>query len=188
MRIVFSLLLMLSLSVHAAGGSAADQIVHDDPFTGFKFPRTIAGFAFQNKVQYPRVGLGYGVNYFDRAGTTATVIVYDLNMSGIPTGTTDPGILQQFQEIDASIAALAKQTGYRAVERVDAIQPLSKAWLQANHELVRSDGRRSYSYSFIRAQNGRYVKIRVTAPSNAAYARLPVFLLGVSRAIGMLGG
>jgi hypothetical protein len=188
MRIVLSLLLMLSMSAHAAGGSSANQIVHDDPFTGFKFPKTLAGYTFQNKVQYPRVGLGYGVNYVDRAGTTATIIVYDLNVSGIPTGTADAGVLQQFEEIDASIAALARQGGYQAVERIAGLQPLSKAWLQANHELVRADGRRAFSYSFIRAQNGRYVKIRVTAPSNAAYSRLPMFLLDVSRAIGMLGG
>lgn len=179
---------MLSCGVHAAGNSPANQIVHDDPFTGFKFPRTLSGYTFQNKVQYPRVGLGYGVNYVDRAGTTATIIVYDLNISGIPTGTTDAGVLQQFDEIDASVVQMAKQNGYRAVERVSGVQPLSKAWLQANHELVRPDGRRAFSYSFIRAQSGRYVKIRITAPSNAAYARLPLFLLDVSRAIGMLSG
>jgi hypothetical protein len=30
------------------------------------------------------------------------------------------------------------------------------------------------------------VKIRITAPSPAAYQRLPIFLLGVSRSIGLL--
>ncbi|HEY5810494.1 MAG TPA: hypothetical protein VIT67_21175 [Povalibacter sp.] len=44
-----------------------------------------------------------------------------------------------------------------------------------------------HSYSFIRGQNGRFVKIRITTPSDGAYARLPTFLIGVSRSIGMLG-
>jgi hypothetical protein len=187
MRILLLLLLALSVA-HGAERSPSEQIVHDDPFAGFKFPRTISGYTFQNKVQYPRVGLGYGLNYVDRTGTTATIIVYDLNTTGFPDGTTDAGVLQQFGEIDASIAATAKQNGFASVGRVENVPPLSKAWLQANHELVRPDGRRSYAYSFIRAQNGKYVKIRVTAASNAAYARLPLFLLGVSRAIGMMNG
>jgi hypothetical protein len=179
---------MIGCSAQAAEVSPADQIVHEDPFAGFRFPRVVSGFTFQTKVQYPRVGLGYGVNYVDRIGTTATIIVYDMNETGIADGTTGPGVLKQFDEIDASIAQMAQQTGYRAVQRAANVQPLSKAWLQANHELVRPDGRRSFSYSFLRGQNGKYVKIRVTAASNAGYARLPLFLLGVSRAIGMMSG
>jgi hypothetical protein len=178
-------LALLMLSMHVAVPSAADPIAHDDPFTGFKFPRTIAGFTFQNHVQYPRVGLGYGLNYIERGGATATIVVYDLNATGIPDGTASAEVVAQFKEIEPSVAAMAKQGGYREVRRIEA-QPLSKAWLQVNHELVRSDGRAVFSYSFIRAQNGKYVKIRVTAPAAASYARLPLFLLGVSRAIGMM--
>lgn len=188
MRLALLLFIVIGLGAHAADVSPADQIVHEDPFAGFKFPRVISGYTFQTKVQYPRVGLGYGVSYVDRIGTTATIIVYDMNETGIADGTTGTGVLKQFEEIDVSVAQMAKQTGYRAVERTANVQPLSKAWLQANHELVRPDGRRAYSYSFLRGQNGKYVKIRVTAASNAAYARLPLFLLGVSRAIGMMSG
>ncbi len=181
------LLALLMLSMHGAVLSAADPIVHDDPFTGFKFPRTIASYTFQNQVQYPRVGLGYGLNYVERGGATATIVVYDLNMSGIVDGTASAEVVAQFKEIEPSVAAMAKQGGYREVRRIEA-QPLSKAWLQVNHELVRPDGRAVFSYSFIRAQNGKYVKIRVTAPAPASYARLPLFLLGVSRAMGMMSG
>ncbi len=181
------LLALLMLSMHGAVLSAADPIVHDDPFTGFKFPRTIASYTFQNQVQYPRVGLGYGLNYVERGGATATIVVYDLNMSGIVDGTASAEVVAQFKEIEPSVVAMAKQGGYREVRRIEA-QPLSKAWLQVNHELVRPDGRAVFSYSFIRAQNGKYVKIRVTAASSASYARLPLFLLGVTRAIGMMSG
>jgi hypothetical protein len=187
-RIFVAFLLVLGPSAHAADRSASDQIVHDDPFTGFRFPKNITGYVFQNKIQYPRVALGYGLNYVERMGATATIMIYDLNTSGIPDGTTDAGVRQQYEEIDASMAAFAKQGGYRAVRRVEGVPPLSKAWLQANHELARPDGRPAFSYTFIRAQNGKYVKIRVTTPSAASYARLPLFLLGVSRAIGMMSG
>ena len=186
MRLAVLLLLLIGSAAHAAG--SADEIVHDDPFAGFRFSRVISGYTFQNKVQYPRVGLGYGLNYADRMGTAVTIVVYDLNETGIPDGITGPGVLKQFEETDASIAQMARQNGYRAVDRVANVAPLSKAWLQANHELVRPDGRRAFSYSFLRAQNGKYIKVRVTAQTNAVYTRLPLFLLGVSRAIGMMSG
>jgi hypothetical protein len=182
----FLTLLMLSMPVTVL--SAADPLAHDDPFTGFKFPRTIAGFTFQNHVQYPRVGLGYALNYVERGGTTATIVIYDLNATGIPDGTASAEVREQFKDIEPSIAAMAKQGGYRELRRLEIAQPLSKAWLQANHELVRADGRVLFSYSFIRAQNGKYVNVRVTAPSSVSYARLPLLLLGVTRAIGMMSG
>jgi hypothetical protein len=187
-RLFIAFLLVLGVNAHAAERSASGQIVHDDPFTGFRFPKTIAGYVFQNNIQYPRVALGYGLNYAERAGAIATIMIYDLNTSGIPDGTTDAGVRQQYEEIDASMAAIAQQGGYRAARRVEGVPPLSKAWLQANHELVRPDGRTAFSYTFIRAQNGKYIKIRITAPTPASYARLPLFLLGVSRAIGMMSG
>jgi hypothetical protein len=188
MRLALLLLAVIGLGAHAAEVSPADQIGHEDPFAGFKFPRVISGYTFQTKVQYPRVGLGYGVSYVDRIGTTATIIIYDMNETAIADGTTGPGVLKQFEELDATIAQFAQQTGHRGVEKAANVEPLSKAWLQANHVLIRADGRRSFTYSFLRAQNGKYVKIRVTAASNAIYARLPLFLLGVSRAIGMMSG
>ena len=187
MRLALLLSVFVACGAHAAGVSP-DQIVHEDPFAGFKFPRVISGFTFQTKVQYPRVGLGYGMNYADRSGTTVTIVVYDMNETGIADGTAGAGVSRQFDDIDTAIAQLAQQTGHRGVEKAANVQPLSKAWLQANHELIRPDGRRTFTYSFLRGQNGKYVKIRVTASSNAVYARLPLFLLGVSRAIGMMSG
>jgi hypothetical protein len=81
---------------------------------------------------------------------------------------------------------MAKQGGYRSAARNESLPQLSKAWLQANHELVDARGARLQTYSFIRGQSRKFVKIRVTASSQGTYARLPMFLLGVSRAIGMM--
>jgi len=174
---------------YVAHGAKVDPgaVAYEDPFTGFKFPQLLGSFKFQRQGQLERVQLGYGVTYVEPTGATATIIVYDMNLSGIQDGTTDARVQEEFATIDRAIGAFARQGGYRSATRIDNVQQLSKAWLQANHELIRADGRRALSYSFIRGQNGRFVKIRITTPSQATYARLPVFLLSVSRAIRMLG-
>lgn len=163
-----------------------DAIAYEDPFTGFRFPQVLGNFMFQRQGQFERVQLGYGVTYVDTTGATATIMVYDMSLSGIQDGTTDPRVQDEFAKIDQAIMAFARQRGYRGATRIDGVQPLSKAWLQANHELVRPDGRSEMTYSFIRGQHGRFVKIRITTQSKGSYARLPMFLLGVSRGIGMM--
>jgi len=169
-----------------ASWAHAQPLAHEDPFANFKFPRQLGGYNFQNHVTYPRVGLGYGLNYSDRTGATATISIYDLNTTGVPDGTTDARVLEEFGKLNEAIAAIAQQGGYQSATRLEDVPLLSKAWLQVNHELARPDGRKSYAHSFIRAQNGKFVKIRVTAPTPKSYERLPMFLLDVSRAIGLL--
>lgn len=163
-----------------------EQVAFEDPFTGFRFPPTIGAYKFAGQVQFPRVQLGYGVNYVDNTGATVSIAIYDMNFSDIPDGTTDPRALEEFQQIEAGIAGMAKQGGYRSATRNESLPPLSKAWLQVNHELVDARGARLQTYSFIRGQSRKFVKIRVTTQSQGTYARLPLFLLGVSRAIGLL--
>jgi hypothetical protein len=180
------LVLLGSASAQAAQNSAQDSIVHEDPFANFKFPQTLGSYSFQGQVQYPRVGLGYGLNYVERSGATATIAIYDLNQSRIPDGTSDARVQEEFAKLNEAIATVAQQGGYQQAVKLENVPLLSKAWLQVNHELVRADGRRAYSYSFIRAQGGKFVKIRITAASPAAYERLPMFMLAVSRSIGLL--
>jgi hypothetical protein len=183
-RLVLAALMVFALPGHAWTAPAAD-IVFEDVFSGFRFPPLLGSFSYQNRVEYAHVDLGYGMNYLDRTGAAATIVVYSLNQHGIANGTGDAHVLEEFEKLDNEIAAFARQGRYASMSRIEAPQ-LSKAWLQATHELVRPDGRRARVYSFIRGQNGRFVKIRITTPSEATLARLPGFLLGVSRAIGML--
>ena len=180
------LILLFSIvfaSAHAA--QAADRVAHDDPFTGFKFPQNLGSFTFQSHQRYNHVDLGYGLNYVERNGATATIIVYDLNQRGFANGTMGTEVIAEFEKIDSSVREVAGQGGYKAANRIQTPQ-LSKAWLQMSHELLRPDGRKVYAHSFIRAQNGKFVKIRVTAPNLQTYERLPMLLLDVSRAMGML--
>lgn len=185
-RLFVLILVGCASGTQAAQVAAPDRIVHEDPFANFKFPQVLGSYSYQGRVQYPRVGLGYGLNYVDRSGATATIAIYDLNTTGIPDGTSDARVQEEFEKLNEAVASVAQQGGYQRVAKLENVPVLSKAWLQVNHELVRPDGRRAYAYSFIRAQGGKFVKIRITAPSPAAYERLPMFLLGVSRSIGLL--
>jgi hypothetical protein len=170
----------------AAAPPSPEQVMHSDPFTGFEFPRRIGSYTFQNQVRYNRVSAGYGVNYVENAGARATIIVYDMNFTDIQDGLTDPRVLEEFRKIQEGLDGMIPQGAYRSVSRNDSMPTLSKAWLQVNHDLVDRNGVRLQTYSFIRGQNRKFVKIRVTTPSQASYSRLPSFLLGVSRAIGMM--
>jgi hypothetical protein len=163
-----------------------EQIAFEDPFTGFRFPAAIGAYKFAGQAQFPRVQLGYGVNYVDNTGAKVSIAIYDMNFTDIQDGTTDPRVLDEFRQIEAGIAGMAKQGGFRSAARNESLPALSKAWLQVNHELVDGRGARVQTYSFIRGQSRKFVKIRVTTASQGTYARLPTFLLGVSRAIGML--
>lgn len=167
--------------------SAASQkdSAYEDVFTGFEFPRTLGSFVFQNRVEYAHVDLGYGLNYVQRGGATATIVVYHLNQHGIADGTDDARVVDEFTKMEEAIAVFARQGRYTSVQRVEAPR-LSKAWLQMTHELVREDGRRVHAYSFIRGQRDRFVKIRITTAASGTAAQLPMLLLDVSRAIGML--
>jgi hypothetical protein len=183
-RLLLAMLILFAAPCGTGAPPDAD-VVFEDVFTGFKFPARLGSFSFQNRVQYQLVDLGYGMNYVDRTGAAATIIVYTLNQHGIANGVEDARVLEEFAKLDGQIAAFARQSRYVGASRIETPR-LSKAWLQAAHDLVRPDGRRARVYSFIRGQNGRFVTIRITTPSEATFARLPGFLLDVSRAIGML--
>lgn len=175
---------LIPIAAPRAAQAPREEVAFEDVFTGFKFPKVLGAYRFQNRAQGPHVDLGYGLNYGDATGA-ATIVVYDLNLRDIANGTEDPRVLEELKKAEAAIATFAQQSGYRSVNRVETPQ-LSKAWLQQSYELIRPDGRKAYAYSFLRAQGGRFIKIRITSSFQGTFARLPVFLLGVSRAIGML--
>jgi len=185
-NVIVGAALVLTTNAMAADSSPFEQIAHADPFTGFKFPRMIGAYAFQGTAPYERVHLGYGVHYIEVAGAKASISIYDMNLSDIKDGTSDLRVIEEFDKMSSGITAMVEQGVYRSARRIDGPQ-LSKAWLQVDHEIELANGVRIQSYSFIRGQSGRFVKIRVSTPSKGSYARLPIFLLGVSRSIGLLG-
>lgn len=179
-------LAMFCVQAFAVEPLPREQIAFEDPFTGFKFPQTIGAYKFAGHSQYPRVQLGYGINYVDNTGAKVSIAIYDMNFTDIQDGIADPRVLTEFEQIEAGIAGVAKQGAYKSAARNESLPQLSKAWLQINHTLVDGRGAQLQTYSFVRGQSRKFVKIRVTTQSQGTYARLPMFLLGVSRAIGMM--
>lgn len=181
------LVLVFAMSVGQAEEiSPFEQIAYEDPATGFKFAQMVSSYRFQQRVDYGDARLGYGIEYLEITGTTASIIVYDLGLQAIPDGTNDSKVLEEFKKVDQSIAALVQRGQYKSAAKLENFRPLSKAWLQASHEIKYPDGRTVKSYSFMRGQNGKFVKIRISATSEGTYARLPGFILGMTRAVGLL--
>ncbi|HEY5808775.1 MAG TPA: hypothetical protein VIT67_12440, partial [Povalibacter sp.] len=121
MRAAFiALLLMLcSFPPRAAEPSIADEIAFEDPYTGFRFPVLLAAYKFHGVRRHGQPRLGYSVEYVETAGSTASIIVYDLDQTGIENGTTDPRVQQEFRKIGDAIQALVDQRAYRSVIRDD---------------------------------------------------------------------
>ena len=105
----------------------------------------------------------------------------------LANGTGDMRLRHELSSIDDGLAELVRRGEYVSVERVDLGPSMSKAWLQVSHDIRLPGGKTVKSYSFMRVQNGYFVKLRISGPPAGSQARLPGFLLGVSRAIGLLG-
>lgn len=178
------------LALYLVNGHAEEmpweRIAFEDRDSGFRFPQMIAPYEYvQNQDYGPRMGTG--VHYMELTGTKASIYFYTKELNDLRDGTSEPRLKDELQAIEEGFSEMIRRGEYASVRRVDPTQPLSKAWLQTNHEIQLRDGTVLKSYSFLRVQNGRFVKIRISGTSEGSYARLPTFLLGVMRGIGMLG-
>ena|SRR5688572_18103553 len=131
--------------------------------------------------------LGTAIHYVETAEAKASVYVYNKGFTNLANGTSDMRLRHEISSIDDSLAELVRRGEYLSVERVDLGPSMSKAWLQVSHDIKLPGGKMLKSYSFMRVQNGYFVKLRISGPPEGSQARLPGFLLGVSRAIGLLG-
>jgi hypothetical protein len=185
MRVLWLPVLMLCAAVAGANDNPLERIAYTDPESGFAFPEMIASYQYVQSVDLgPR--MGKGIHYVEIAGAKASVYVYDKEFSNLEDGLDDPRLRVELNEIDAGLAAMVRNGDYQRTLRVD-VRPFSKGWRQLSHEIQLPDGQMLQSYSFMRVQNGYFVKIRVTAGSEGSLTRVPSFLLGVSRVVGMLG-
>jgi hypothetical protein len=186
MRVLLLSVLMLCATVAGANDNPLERIAYTDPASGFAFPEMIAAYQYVQAVDLgPR--MGKGIHYVEIAGAKASVYVYDKEFGNLADGLDDPRLRVELNEIDAGLSAMVRNGDYQRTLRVD-VQPFSKGWRQLSHEIQLPDGQMLRSYSFMRVQNGHFVKIRVTSGSESSVARIPSFLLGVSRVVGMLGG
>lgn len=186
MRVLFLAWVLLSTVVLAAEESPHDRLVYEEPASGFRFPQMIAAYELADIDDHGRQ-LGSAIHYVETAESKASVFVYNKGFGNLANGTGDMRLRHELSSIDDGLAELVRRGEYLSVERVDLGPPMSKAWLQVSHDIKLPGGKMLKSYSFMRVQNGYFVKLRISTPPEGSQARLPGFLLGVSRAIGLLG-
>jgi hypothetical protein len=181
-------MLLLSAGPLSAEERPHDRIVYEDPASGFGFPQMIAAYELVKTDELGRQ-LGTAIHYTETVDSKASIYVYNKGFSNLATGTGDLRLRHELSSIDAGLMELVRRGEYLSVERVDLGPAMSKAWLQVSHDIKLPGGKMLKSYSFMRVQNGYFVKLRISGPaeSGGIQARLPLFLLGVSRSIGLLG-
>jgi len=186
MRYLLLTMLLLSAVPLSAEELPHDRIVYEDRASGFRFPQMIAAYELVKTDDLGRQ-LGTAVHYIETAGAKASVYIYNKGFTNLANGIGDLRLRHELSSIDDGFAELVRRGEYVSVERVD-LASMSKAWLQVSHDIKLPGGKSLKSYSFMRVQNGYFVKLRISAPAEGgAQARMPAFLLGVSRAIGLLG-
>ncbi|MET0534652.1 MAG: hypothetical protein ABW171_10545 [Steroidobacter sp.] len=178
--------LLLNVGAIHAEESSADRIVFQDPASGFRFPQMIGAYELVKTEGFGYRG-GTAVHYAETNGTQASVFIYNKDFTNLANGLDDRRLRNELSSIDGAMTEMVRRGEYQSVERVD-LAPMSKAWLQVSHDIKLPGGKTLKSYSFMRVQNGYFVKLRVSGPSEGSNARVPAVLVGVSRAIGMLGG
>lgn len=186
MRALLLALLLLNAFAIRAEESPSDRIVFQDTASGFRFPQMIAAYELVKTEDYGRRA-GTAVHYMEPNGAKASIYIYNKEFANLANGLDDMRLRNELSGIDGAMAELVRRGEYQAIERID-LAPMSKAWLQVSHDIKLPGGQMLKSYSFMRVQNGYFVKLRVSAPAESgSYARLPSFLVGVSRSIGLLG-
>lgn len=185
-NLLFALILAAFAPLQAADVSPYDEIAFEDPATGFRFMKMVATYRFQQKLEHASREAGYTIAYMDNTGATADITVYDLGQTNIPDGTTDSRVLAEFRKLDENIQRMVMKGQYKLATRIDKLEPLSKQWLQINHEILMPGGKTVHAYSFLCGQNGRFIKIRIMGAPEGTYVRLRPFLTGTMYAVGLM--
>ena len=153
-------------------GIARPNAVRQDVFLlGMRFPEYVAGLRRGRLVDYEsqRAGLGYSAAY-DKGEERATVYVYDLGTSIIPTELISNTVRQQFARAQNDITG---NIGPNKYSKVTAVGKYSIAddegnarYLCASYE-IEQDGKQQDSYLCLTSWDDRFVKFRVTMPHAA---------------------
>lgn len=185
-NLLFALILAAFVPAQAAEVSPSDEIAFEDPATGFRFMKRVATYRFQQKLEHASREAGYTIAYIESSGATADITVYDLGQKNIPDGTTDSRVLAEFRKLDENVQRMVMKGQYKTAMRIDDLEPLSKDWLQVDHDILMPGGKVVHAHSFLCGQNGKFIKIRIMGPPEGTYARLRPFLVGTMYAVGLM--
>lgn len=182
----FAFLLAALAPVQAAEVSPYSEIAFEDPATGFRFMKMVATYRFQQKLEHASREAGYTIAYVENTGATADITVYDQGQANIADGTTDSRVLAEFSKLDENMQRMVVKGQYKVAMRIDNLEPLSREWLQINHEILMPGGKVMHVYSFLCGHNGKFIKIRIVGSPEGTYARLRPFLIGTMYAVGLM--
>ena len=185
-NLLFALILAAFAPTQAAEVASYDEIAFEDPATGFRFMKIVATFRFQQRLEHASREAGYTIAYIENTGATADITVYDLGQKNIPDGTADSRVLAEFRKLDENVQRMVMKGQYKTAMRIDNLEPLSKDWLQVNHDILMPGGKVVHAYSFLCGQNGKFIKIRIMGSPEGTYARLRPFLTGTMYAVGLM--
>lgn len=133
-----------------------------DTKTQFTFPANIAEFTFSKVSRYSDDDLGYGVNYGHSDGTFATVVVYDLGLSNIGTGTEDPQVKRHMQQAQDDLQQAVKSGLYRSVQTTSSAADFSSAFLTASYIATTDDDNIHRTHLFVRGERKHFVKVSIS--------------------------
>lgn len=185
-NLLFAFILAAFAPLQAAEVSPYDEIAFEDPATGFRFMQKVATYRFQQKLEHASREAGYTIAYIENSGATADITVYDLGQKNIPDGTTDSRVVAEFRKLDENVQRMVMKGQYKTAMRIDSLEPLSKDWLQVNHDIMMPGGKVVHAYAFLCGQNGKFIKIRIMGAPEGTYARLRPFLVGTMYAVGLM--
>ena len=153
-------------------GIARPNAARQDVFLlGMRLPEYVAGLRRGRLVDYAsqRAGLGYSAGY-DKGTERATIYVYDLGASIIPTELISNTVRRQFAQAQGDI------TGNIGPNKYSKVAPAGKysiaddegnaRYLCASYE-IEQDGKQQDSYLCLTSWDDRFVKFRVTMPHAA---------------------
>lgn len=187
LRCILAAALLCALTVtRAAEVSPYDEIAYADEAAGLKFPQMMATYRFQQKLDSGNTAQGFSLVYVENTGATATITFYDAGQLDVAEGINDPRVREELRKIDASTKDLVQKGKYKSAKRMDKLAPLSKEWLQVNHEILLPGGKTVHHYNLVRGYHGKFLRVEVYGAPEGTYARLHPFLLSVMRATGLM--
>lgn len=160
-----------------------------DNHNGFAFKEMMGPFKFYRKLDFNDSRLGYGLNY-KTAGSSAerslvTVIFYDLGLKDIENGVKDARVIKQFENAFKDVRIFVTRGNYRSVKILKQSTVKDDNYLVLNMIITAPSGLTLKSSIFMRGQNGKFVKIRVSGPNNEESDKL---MLKVVKEISLVLG
>jgi hypothetical protein len=139
-----------------------------EPATGVTFPPTLGKWKRGQDRDY---GPGWGVSiaYYSPGGVTATIYIYNLGLTEIPTGIASQVVKDAFAETKREIDEAMRERGGSAKQLAEGEAPLGAApdalkMLRVGFTIVFKDGYEKSSDAYLTGYKNQLLKLRLSYP------------------------